>query len=78
MDDGWIIEQPGIRRVRSRRIYALSLKAKNMVKKMYNILDGTVTMETNPQINPLFRANAKYRERQVGKEILKLNKSLKS
>jgi hypothetical protein len=77
MDDGWIIEQPGIRRVRSRRIYALSRRAKNMVEVLYEFLDGSKILETDPKKNPLFKRTASYRNRKIGEEIVKMNRTLK-
>jgi len=77
IEDGWIKPQTQFSRVRAKRIYRLSKKSKNMIKKIYNILDGSEKLETDPKKNPLFRPKARYIDRQVGKEILKLNRSLK-
>jgi len=77
MDNGWIIEQPGISRVRSKKIYALSIRAKNMIEALYSYLDGSKKLETDPKKNPLFRRKSSYRERKIGEEIIKLNRSLK-
>lgn len=77
MDNGWVIEQDQFSRTRSKKLYSLSTKAKNMIKKVYNVLDGTEKISTDPRKNPLFRPKANYVKRQIGKGIRDLNQSLK-
>jgi len=60
----------------TRAIYQISPAGKRVVSSIYKMLKGE-EMPTNPQINPMFKNNAKYMSKVYRNSIREMNMGLK-
>jgi len=60
----------------TRAIYQISPAGKRVVRSIYKMLKGE-EMPTNPQINPMFKNNAKYMSKVYRNSIREMNMGLK-
>lgn len=76
-EDGWI---ESFRKydphTNTRAIYQISPAGKRVVSSIYKMLRGE-EMPTNPQINPMFKNNAKYMSKVYRNSIREMNMGLK-